>query len=117
MTPVSLEQVMTWKPDVIIASDASFASSVLDDPLWQDVPAVKSERVYAVPAAPFSWFDRPPGTNQIPGLYWMLHTLYPEKYTTDQLREKVSEFYESFYGVTLTSSELDGLLKRVPEYL
>ena len=116
MTPVSLEQVLSWNPEVIIASDPAFASSVLTDPLWKDVPAVKSGRIYAVPLAPFSWFDRPPGTNQIPGLYWMLHTLYPEKYSTDQVKEKISEFYASFYGTELTSSQLDGLLKDIPEY-
>jgi len=116
MTPVSLEQVLTWNPEVIIASDSTFASSVLSDPLWKDVPAVQSGRVYGVPITPFSWFDRPPGTNQIPGLYWMLHTLYPEKYSTEQLKEKITEFYSSFYGIELSASELNGLLKDVPVY-
>jgi len=68
--------------------------------------------VYTVPLTPFSWFDRLPGTNQIPGLYWMLHTLYPEKYTTEQLKEKVSNFYTSFYESSLTQAQLDGLIKR-----
>ena len=116
MTPVSLEQVLSWNPEVIIASDSKFASSVLTDPLWKDVPAVQSGRVYAVPLTPFSWFDRPPGTNQIPGLYWMLHTLYPEKFTTEQLKEKITEFYSSFYGVEVSASQLDGLLSDVPVY-
>ena len=116
MTPVSLEQVLSWNPEVIIASDSKFASSVLTDPLWKDVPAVQSGRVYGVPVSPFSWFDRPPGTNQFPGLYWMLHTLYPEKFTTEQLKEKITEFYSSFYGVEVSASELDGLLRDVPVY-
>lgn len=117
MTPVSYEQVLNWNPEVIIAGDPTFASSVLSDPLWQDIKAVQSGRVYAVPAAPFSWFDRPPGTNQIPGLYWMLHTLYPEKFSTEDLAEKIDEFYSSFYGVDLSAAELDGLLKDIPEYI
>ncbi|KAF5087021.1 hypothetical protein DSECCO2_53130 [anaerobic digester metagenome] len=116
MTPVSLEQVLSWNPEVIIASDSKFASSVLTDPLWKDVPAVQSGRVYGVPVSPFSWFDRPPGTNQIPGLYWMLHTLYPEKFSTEQLKEKITEFYSSFYGVEVSATELDGLLSDVPVY-
>lgn len=116
MTPVSLEQVLSWNPDVIIASDSNFATSVFTDPLWKDIHAVQSGRVYGVPLAPFSWFDRPPGTNQIPGLYWMLHNLYPEKYSSEQLKEKISEFYSSFYGVDLTASELDGLVSDVPVY-
>ncbi|MGV8111022.1 ABC transporter substrate-binding protein [Methanospirillum sp.] len=116
MTPVSLEQVLSWNPEVIIASDSKFASSVLTDPLWKDVPAVQSGRVYGVPVSPFSWFDRPPGTNQIPGLYWMLHTLYPEKFSTEQLKEKITEFYSSFYGVEVSATELDGLISDVPVY-
>jgi iron complex transport system substrate-binding protein len=116
MTPVSFEQVMSWNPEVIIASDPSFASSVLDDPLWKDIPAVKSGRVYGVPLAPFSWFDRPPGTNQIPGLYWMLHSLYPEKYSQDALKEKISQFYSSFYGIELSSPDLEALLQKNPKY-
>ncbi len=116
MTPVSLEQIISWNPDVIIASDASFATSVLDDPLWNDISAVKTGRVYGVPLAPFSWFDRPPGTNQIPGLYWMLHTLYPDRYSADSLKEKISQFYSSFYGIDLSSEELLGLIAKNPVY-
>ena len=57
---VSLEQVILYKPDVIIAQDKVFFDKVFKDPAWQNVKAVKEKRVYLIPRHPFNWFDRPP---------------------------------------------------------
>ena len=40
LTKVSIEQILTWNPDVILALDPAFYRSVVADPLWGSVKAV-----------------------------------------------------------------------------
>lgn len=109
LTEVSLEQVLAWKPEVILASDAGFAEAVRSDPSWSGVPAVQAGRVYKAPDVPFGWFDSPPGINRLIGLAWLRSVLYPDAGTTD-LRAEVREFFKLFYHVDLKEADLDALL-------
>src|SRR5690606_28341467 len=61
---VSIEQVLTWNPEVIVTWDERFYDRVWNDPLWQGVDAVRNRRVYLSPSAPFGWIDRPPSINR-----------------------------------------------------
>lgn len=110
MTPVSMEQVTKWNPDVMIVGDPGFYSSVSNDTLWQSIPAVKNHRVYLVPQSPLTWFDRPPGVNRIIGIPWTAKVLYPEKFGDLNMPALTREFYSKFYHYDLTDSELNSLL-------
>lgn len=110
MTPVSMEQVNRWNPDVIIVGDPGFFGAVNTDPLWQNIPAVKNHRVYLVPQSPFTWFDRPPGVNRIMGIPWTAKVLYPERFGDMDLPALTREFYEKFYHYNLTDNEVNSLL-------
>ncbi|MCD2183014.1 iron ABC transporter substrate-binding protein [Rhizobium sp. GN54] len=109
LSEVSLEQVLAWKPDVILASDARFAETVGSDPLWSTIPAVRSGRVYKAPDVPFGWFDSPPGINRLIGLTWLESVLYPDAGKVD-LRAEVRDFFKLFYHVELTEADLDGFV-------
>src|SRR5215510_2989243 len=63
LTKVSMEQVLTWNPDVILALDPAFYRSIGTDPLWASVKAVQTKRIYLAPNLPYGWFDAPPGVN------------------------------------------------------
>lgn len=110
MTPVSMEQVSKWNPDVIIAGDPGFYASIYNDTLWQPIPAVKNHRVYLVPQSPFTWFDRPPGVNRIIGIPWTAKVLYPEKFTDLDLSALTKEFYAKFYHYELSDDEVNSLV-------
>jgi iron complex transport system substrate-binding protein len=109
-TAVSLEQITTWNPDVIIAGDPTFYAGIYNDTLWQEIPAVKNHRVYLVPQSPFTWFDRPPGVNRIMGIPWTAKCLYPDKFAGMDLSALTKEFYTKFYHYNLTDSEVNTLL-------
>ena len=109
-TPVSMEQVTTWNPEVIIVGDPTFYASVSNDTLWQAIPAVKNHRVYLVPQSPFTWFDRPPGVNRIIGIPWTAKILYPEKFSDVDLPALTREFYTKFYHYDLSDSEVNTLV-------
>lgn len=107
---VTVDQVRGWAPDIIIAEQRSFYNAVRRDPAWRQVAAVREGKVYLAPESPFGWVDDPPGVNRLIGLYWMSDLLYRDA-TQEDLRDTVSEFYETFYKVKLTEKDLDALVK------
>ncbi len=105
----SIEQLIVSDPDTIVTWDPNFFSLIWSDPLWAGITAVRRERVYLSPTAPFGWIDRPPSVNRIMGLKWLAGLFYPERFGED-LRTKTRAFYKLFYHVDLDDQELDRLI-------
>lgn len=108
---ISIEQIIEWNPDVIIANDPLFYENVYSDPLWKDIKAVKEKQVYLAPQSPFSWFTGPPGANAIIGIPWTAKVLYPEKFQDLDLNNITKTFYSKFYHYDLTDSEVKDILE------
>ncbi|MCI1904261.1 MAG: ABC transporter substrate-binding protein [Enterococcaceae bacterium] len=112
MSKVSLEQVITWNPEVIITwgEDMGGAySKITTDPNWANIKAVKDGRVYVMPGSPYNWIDRPPSVNRFLGIQWIANLLYPDVYKIDIVKQ-TKEFYSLFYHKDLTDDEVNELL-------
>jgi len=109
ITKVSIEQVLAWNPDVILALDQAFYRSVPSDALWSPVKAVHDGRIYLAPNLPYGWFDAPPGVNRLIGVRWLTSILYPKQFP-DNLQETTRQFYKLFYQVDLTDEQVAMLL-------
>jgi iron complex transport system substrate-binding protein len=105
----SLEQIIAWNPDAIVTLDRAFFESVAAKPGWNQVRAVAQKRVYLAPNLPWGWIDAPPSLNRLIGLRWLLATFYPAEAGID-LRSDTRDFYELFYGVTLSDAQVTQLL-------
>jgi len=105
MEKVTLEQVLIYNPDVILAMDKGFYRKVSNDPRWRRVRAVRDRRVYLIPDQPLNWFDRPPTFMRFIGLKWVMKCLYPREYPNDIVRE-AREFYRLFLGVEVPEGEM-----------
>lgn len=106
---VSIEQVVSWNPQIIFTGSAGFISygtfkEVTESDDWSSIAAVKEGKVYATPQLPFNWFDRPPSVNRIIGINYVFYTLYPEKYEGDIVAD-VQNFYSLFYHYDLNEAE------------
>lgn len=110
MERISLEQVMLFNPQVILAQEKNFTDTVFQDSRWQSIRAVRTRRVYRIPRSPFNWFDRPPSFMRILGVQWLLHCLYPDRYTVDMASE-TRQFYKLFLGVDLNDKSLREVLE------
>ncbi|OPX58166.1 MAG: corrinoid ABC transporter substrate-binding protein [Methanobacterium sp. PtaB.Bin024] len=110
-TDVSMEQVLSWDPEVIITTDPTFYASVYSNSTWSAVTAVKNKRVYLSPQSPFKWFDRPTGANMIIGIPWVAKILYPDKFQDLDLTSDVKEFYSEFYHYDLSDDEVKSILE------
>jgi iron complex transport system substrate-binding protein len=111
MEKVSLEQVLLYDPEVILAMDRGFYQKVFKDPIWQKIRAVRQKRVYLIPAEPINWFDRPPSFMRFIGLKWVLNRLYPDQYSIDIVKE-AREFYRLFLGVEVPDAEMRRVISR-----
>ncbi|TWH48120.1 ABC transporter substrate-binding protein [Sporomusa sp. KB1] len=119
-TPVSIEQVREWNPDVIIANrmkkddPESFRDYVLGNPEWENIKAVNERRVYDIPKQLNNWFDRPPSANRVIGLKWLANLLYPD-YVKIDMKSETKKFYKLFYHYDLTDQEVENLLGNTAE--
>ncbi len=106
---VSMEQLMVWQPDVIIAMDQHFYQDIYNNPLWQRLPAVKNKRVYLAPKLPFGWLDQPPSINRLLGVTWLAHVLYPDLLPKDEYTQAIYEYYSRFYQYDLSAETLNNI--------
>lgn len=60
MQKVSMEQVLQYDPQVIVAHEPQFFSLLKRKTAWKNIRAVRDGRVYRIPRTPLNWFDRPP---------------------------------------------------------
>ena len=107
---VSMEQVISWNPDIIITNDPEFYSSIYDNPNWAKLDAVKNKEVYLSPQSPFKWFDRPVGANMIIGVPWTAKVIYPDDYKDINMVEATKEFYSNFYHFDLSDDDAKQIL-------
>ena len=103
---VSIEQIIAWNPDVIwIPPYASYTvESLLDDPAWSTINAIKNKKVYMCPSSDFEPWDQPTAAVTL-GVCWATHKLYPDLYSLDDLKRILMNF-TMVYGRTFTLEEL-----------
>ncbi|SDX92607.1 ABC transporter substrate-binding protein [Eubacterium barkeri] len=107
---VDVEEIHRWNPDVILFLKDSLYSEVGTLPQWQDLSAIGSGRYYETPVGPYCWVGYPPTVNRYLGLLWLTAILYPEQCPYN-LEEKVSEYYQVFYGTGLPHSQYQKLTR------
>lgn len=120
MSNVSLESVLRWDPEVIIAWDAEIRGGaeeiIRTDADWAPIRAVRNGRVYTMPNAPYAWCDRPPSVNRFLGIQWVANMLYPDLYDVDMV-EVTKDFYKTMYWVEISDEDaLDLLGNSYPPY-
>jgi len=116
-TAVSIEQVIAWDPELIIAcidngyADSSSYNTILTDAKWAGIQAVKDGLVFQTPTEPQNWFDRPPSVNTLIGVKWVQAIFYPDVIDYD-MADETKTFYKLFYQVDLTDDEVSSLLDK-----
>lgn len=95
---VSLEQVLQWNPQVIFVQDRypEVVKTILADPQWQAIDAVKNHRVWLMPEYAKAWGYPMPEALAI-GELWMAKKLYPERYQNIDVDAQAEDYYHRFY--------------------
>jgi len=104
---ISYEKLLSYNPQyIVLASDAEYTvESVLEDENLAECDAVVNGNVYQFPSAVEAW-DSPVPASVLGNLY-LASVLHSDKYTQEQYKEAVSEFYGTFYGFEVTEDLYD----------
>lgn len=102
------ESIFAMNPDVIFFTSSAVLeydpSDFSTNPSWQGMNAVKTNKLYSIPAKIDSW-DMP-GIACVPGTFFMLHTMYPDYFSEEDLQKQVNDYYEFMFGKTFDRNYL-----------
>lgn len=108
---VTMEQISLWNPDFVIFGPDSIYETVQDIPSWNQITAIVNGDYVEVPDTPYNWMSMPPAVQRYLGLIWLTYELYPEHCDYD-VKAEICEFYELFYGCTLTDEQYNTITER-----
>lgn len=102
---VSIEDVLKWDPAVIFVQERypEVVQQILHSPQWQEIDAVKHQRVYLMPEYAKAWGYPMPEALAL-GELWMAKTLYPQRFTEVDLQQRVDTYYKHYYRASCCQS-------------
>ncbi|MCR3695754.1 MULTISPECIES: ABC transporter substrate-binding protein [Citrobacter] len=108
LTQVSMENLLSWQPDIILVQDAVTAQFLREDPVWQGVKAVADRRILFLSGLPFGWLDAPPGINRLLGLRRLHAWLDPQ--VNASFKADMQRYSELFWHTTLSDAQYQRLV-------
>ena len=105
---VTLEQIALWNPDFILFTPDSIYDTVADMDTWCDISAIAGGNYIRIPQGPHNWMGTPPAVQRYLGMIWLTAELYPD-YCDYDVKAEILEYYELFYGCTLTEEQYQTL--------
>lgn len=104
---VAMEDVLRWNPQVVLVGRQYPLEVVTADPRWQDIAAVRSGRVIAVPNGVFYWDG---GPESVLLIQFMAKLLYPDLFADFDMAAEVKAYYARFYRTALSDADVANLL-------
>ncbi len=101
---VSLEQVITWSPEVIVIDNhggtpEEVIDSIYANPDWASIPAVQNKRIYRMPSGVFH-LDK---ASSKPVYYlWLAKQLKPELFEDVDLVKVMQNYCDKFYHTKIS---------------
>lgn len=95
---ISIENVLQWDPQVIFVQERypQVVNEILTDSAWQNIMAVKEQRVYLMPEYAKAWGYPMPEALAL-GELWMAKKLYPQRFADIDMQKAADEYYRRFY--------------------
>jgi len=108
LVTVDKEQVLAWDPEIVLLGnfDAAMPSDMYANPVWKNLSAVKSGRVYKVPLGGYRW--DPPGQESPLMWQWLSDVAFPQPKSS--LRADIVQYFTFLYGRQPTSAQIDKIL-------
>ena len=108
----TMEDILQLNPDYIIVGYVdghAYYNTIMTDPMWRSLSAVRNGNVYEAPYGPYSWMGGPPSIQRLLSMIWLGNLMYPDVFDYD-IDDRVKEFYSLFFKYDLTDAELDDLM-------
>lgn len=112
---VNMEQIYEWQPEKIFLSTLTsvmpedlYKNTAVEGHDWSTVTAVENKEVYKFPLGIHRWW--PPSTDAPLTLWWLAKQTYPEEFSDVDMEDKITEYYEKFYDIQLSDSQVKQIL-------
>ena len=105
---VTMEQIALWNPDFVVFGDDGLYEAAAEDASWSQISAIANGMYVESPNSPHNWTVAPPACQRYLALLWLPSILYPE-YCDYDVKAEIMEYYELFYGCTLTDEQYNTL--------
>lgn len=110
---LSVEQVISWDPDIIIVNSRREIDDLRKDLRLADLSAVRANRIHAIPWGVCGWGYH---TVEHPlTLLWAAKLLHPDRFRDIDLRQELKRFYSGFFSYTLDDEEATDILAGAPD--
>lgn len=103
----TMEQLLSWQPQVIFSSNTDTAAIYADANIAA-LPAIQDQQVYVVPTVAHVWGNRT--VEQPLTVLWAMNKLYPDLYSEAELAEDISYFYSHFFDYDMSEEQIDGII-------
>jgi iron complex transport system substrate-binding protein len=110
LAQVSIEQVISWNPDIIVMGRVNSTSLIMDDPKWKDIIAVKNGKVYTNPEGIMAWDYSSEGVLL---LEYLAKIFYPDKFKDIDMLSEIKDYYSKFYNYSLTDDDANRILNHL----
>lgn len=105
---VGVETIFEWNPDFLFCTGSAAldysADGLYEDSSWSCVNAVKNSSVHRIPATYDAW-DMP-GISCVIGTMYMLHEMYPDYFSAEELQTQIDDYYTFMFGRTFDAAYL-----------
>jgi len=105
----SLEQILLWDPDYILANDPNVVGYIMGHEHWRPLQAVKNERVLALPIGISRWGHTSSLETPL-AVLWTAKLAYPEQFEDWDMGATVRIFYKEFFDWDLSDEDIDKIL-------
>lgn len=105
----SLEQILLWNPDVILANEPAAVKTIRHDSRWSVLRPVRDGKVYCMPIGISRWGH--PGSMETPlAILWAAKRLHPALFPDIDMRAETRYFYKTFFNYSLSDREIERIL-------
>jgi iron complex transport system substrate-binding protein len=110
-TEVTMEEIISWNPDVIFMGRMESAEPVLRGRTWAELKAVKNEQVYLCPDGVMYWDYSSEGVLL---MLYLAQKMYPQLFTDLDMIAETRDYYRRFYNYDLSAANAGRLLNHLP---
>ena len=108
----TVEQIYVWDPDVVLANEPVAYNYFLTDSKFSGLRAVLEGHVYQLPVGISRWGH--PGSVESPlAALYVAKMLYPEHFADIDITQETKDFYERFFGITLTDEDVESIFSGI----
>ncbi len=108
----TMEQLLFWNPEILIVASRKEAETVLHEPRFASLAAVRAKQVLVAPCGAHTWANR---TSEQPlTVLWAAQRFHPALFANLDVTKETQRFYRDIFGVTLSVAQVEEILAGGP---